>query len=36
LLVEVEGIAFSRKETTPLSGIDGATLDHLAWKSTVA
>lgn len=36
LLVEIEGIAFSRKETTPLSGIDGADLDRLAWKSTVA
>ncbi len=36
LLVEIEGIAFSRKSTSPLSGADRIDFDHLAWKATVA
>lgn len=36
LLVEIEGIAFSRKTTSPLPSVDQMDFDHLRWKSTVA
>jgi len=36
LLVEIEGIAFSRKTTSPLSDAQHVDFDHLKWKSTVA
>jgi enamine deaminase RidA (YjgF/YER057c/UK114 family) len=36
LLVEIEGIAFSRKTTNPPSDIERMDVDHLQWKSTVA
>ena len=36
LLVEIEGIAFSRKTTTLLPDADPVDLDRLHWKSTVA
>jgi enamine deaminase RidA (YjgF/YER057c/UK114 family) len=36
LLVEIEGIAFSRKTTSPLPGVEQMDLDKLQWKSTVA
>jgi len=36
LLVEIEGIAFSRNTTAPLCGLNNVDLDRLRWKSTVA
>ncbi|MCU0982194.1 MAG: hypothetical protein MUF25_23820, partial [Pirellulaceae bacterium] len=36
LLVEIEGIAFSRKTTHPLLDTEQVDFDHLKWKSTVA
>jgi enamine deaminase RidA (YjgF/YER057c/UK114 family) len=36
LLVEIEGIAFSRKTTSPLPDTQHLDFDHLKWKSTVA
>jgi len=36
LLVEIEGIAFSRKTTSPLPDVEQLDVDHLKWKSTVA
>ena len=36
LLVEIEGIAFSRKAPTPLPDIRPEDLDRLRWKATVA
>jgi enamine deaminase RidA (YjgF/YER057c/UK114 family) len=36
LLVEIEGIAFSRKTTSPLPDAQPMDFDHLKWKSTVA
>ena len=36
LLVEIEGIAFSRKTTTSLLDTDHVDFDHLKWKSTIA
>jgi enamine deaminase RidA (YjgF/YER057c/UK114 family) len=36
LLVEIEGIAFSRKAPTPLPDIRSEDLDRLRWKATVA
>lgn len=36
LLVEIEGIAFSRKTTSPLPSAEQLDVDYLKWKSTVA
>ena len=36
LLVEIEGIAFSRKTTHPLLDTEQVDFDHLKWKSTIA